>query len=245
MRLLVYGFGENLPTLLEKYFGGSVEFYLSPDGLTEALAALERFSFDGIVIDNDNPDIDGIDLVALVRNVRFAGTGSNVPVIVATSDQDESALHEYRQSGVDKFVTAPFDETAMTDILNYFRSGNGAEAATVNNHHVDPEAVKARLECDDDFLVDLWETFLEEAPLLREGLAMAIAVADQSGAERRAHSIKGIAGNVGADGLRAISFEIEKSAREGDMKRVAELFPELELSLDYVIEEIMALIASR
>jgi HPt (histidine-containing phosphotransfer) domain-containing protein len=211
--------------------------------MTEALAALERYCFDGIVINMDNPGIDGMDLVALVRNVRFAGTNSTVPIVAIGSDRDGALLEGQQQSAVNKFIAAPFDGAALSDMLNFLQNARGNEVAIGKERHLDPESVKARLECDDEFLVELWQTFLEESPQVRNELALAIRTEDQSSTERRAHSLKGIAGNIGAERLRCISFEIEKSAREGNMKRVADLFPELERSMDLVIGEINALIS--
>ena len=52
---------------------------------------------------------------------------------------------------------------------------------------------------------------------------------DASSAERQAHTIKGVAANVGGEALRAVAFEMEKASRGGDLDtvkaRVAESSP--------------------
>jgi HPt (histidine-containing phosphotransfer) domain-containing protein len=245
MRLLLFGCNGNGVELLAEQSGLFNEHLEKTESLAEALAALERYCFDGIVVDMDNPGIDGMDLVALVRNVRFAGTGSTVPIVAIGSSKNEAFLEEQQQSGVDRFIVAPLNSTALEDMYNFLQNARGNGGSTGKERHLDPDSVKARLECDDEFLVELWQAFLEESPQLRNELALAIQAEDQSATERRAHSIKGISGNIGAERLRCIAFEIEKFAREGDMTRVADLFPELERSMDFVIGEINALISTK
>jgi DNA-binding response OmpR family regulator len=57
---------------------------------------------DLVVLDLGLPDIDGLDLVKMVRAV------SNVPIVVATARDDESVIVEALQRGADDYLVKPF-----------------------------------------------------------------------------------------------------------------------------------------
>ena len=60
-------------------------------------------------------------------------------------------------------------------------------------------------------LRDFHARFAGEVALLEA----ALAAGDVAGAERRAHSAKGLAGTIGARDLQATAFELETALREG------------------------------
>ncbi len=47
-----------------------------------------------------------------------------------------------------------------------------------------------------------------------------------------AHSIKGMAANIAAHGLRDVAYEMENAGRQEDMEKVRSLMPDLEKSLE-------------
>jgi two-component system, OmpR family, KDP operon response regulator KdpE len=73
-----------------------------PDG-RGALDAARRGATDLVVLDLGLPDIDGLEVI---RQVRAAG--SDLPIIVLSSRDNESAKVEALDLGADDFVTKPF-----------------------------------------------------------------------------------------------------------------------------------------
>ena len=73
-----------------------------PDG-RGALDAARRGAADLVVLDLGLPDIDGLEVI---RQVRAAG--SDLPIIVLSSRDNESAKVEALDLGADDFVTKPF-----------------------------------------------------------------------------------------------------------------------------------------
>jgi HPt (histidine-containing phosphotransfer) domain-containing protein len=96
---------------------------------------------------------------------------------------------------------------------------------------------------DDEFLLELLETYLEDAVQQRADLAQAAASADTQLLAARAHRIKGGASNLGAESLAKLCAELERAAKLGDpradlseavqseMLRVAERLEEVAGSL--------------
>jgi two-component system KDP operon response regulator KdpE len=69
----------------------------------DALDAIRRRAADLVVLDLGLPDIDGLDVIRLVRE-----EGSSVPIIVLSSRNDEGSKVTALDLGADDFVTKPF-----------------------------------------------------------------------------------------------------------------------------------------
>jgi two-component system KDP operon response regulator KdpE len=68
----------------------------------EGLAAAVEQRPDVVVLDLGLPDVDGAELLKMIRAV------SDVPVIIATARSDETAIVALLDSGADDYVTKPF-----------------------------------------------------------------------------------------------------------------------------------------
>jgi HPt (histidine-containing phosphotransfer) domain-containing protein len=51
---------------------------------------------------------------------------------------------------------------------------------------------------------------------------------DATGARRQAHKLKGAAANLSAGALREAAFQAERTAMEGELRKLAELLPTME-----------------
>ena len=108
---------------------------------------------------------------------------------------------------------------------------------------IDVAAVKGRLECDDDLLIEIWEAFCEDAPQLLIGLQSALDREDLGTIERHAHSLKGSSANIGADIFRKVASDMELSARRGDLAGTRAMYSPLADGLNRVLEELTGLLA--
>jgi two-component system KDP operon response regulator KdpE len=70
---------------------------------TEALDAARRKATDLVVLDLGLPDIDGIEVIK-----RMRAAGSDIPIIVLSSRDDEAAKVAALDAGADDYVTKPF-----------------------------------------------------------------------------------------------------------------------------------------
>ncbi len=94
-----------------------------------------------------------------------------------------------------------------------------------------------RLDGDKELTDRIAGEFLEDALVKMAGLFEALAAGDAGLAERRAHTLKGSAGSVGAEALRDAAFEIESAARTDDPSGTAILAKELERESERVRRE--------
>ncbi len=79
-------------------------------------------------------------------------------------------------------------------------------------------------------------SFLEDIPLQIHALKDCLARGDAVIAERQAHTMKGAAANIGAEVVRTIAAEMEKSAKDGNLRAVQTRMSELELQFAALVE---------
>jgi HPt (histidine-containing phosphotransfer) domain-containing protein len=97
---------------------------------------------------------------------------------------------------------------------------------------------------DGEFLSELINLFLTEAPAFLAALAAAVEGDDAATVEERAHSLKGAAGNLGAARLAALCGELEAAGRGHRLDSAGPLIGRLQAELDQVRNALDAVLAS-
>ncbi len=80
----------------------------------EAINLIKEHFYDLIVTDYNMPHVDG---EALVNYVRNESQQSSVPILMITSEQNESRLKSVRQSGVSAMCDKPFDPRLIRSLI--------------------------------------------------------------------------------------------------------------------------------
>lgn len=80
----------------------------------EAIGKLQDEYFDLLVTDYNMPELDGQELVHYVRQ---NSTQSSIPIMMVTSETQESRLTAVRQSGVSAICDKPFETAAVQTLL--------------------------------------------------------------------------------------------------------------------------------
>jgi len=112
---------------------------------TDALGVVVDWQPDVVVLDLGLPDLDGVDVLRMVRSV------STVPVIVATARDDESEVVRLLDAGADDYVIKPYSaahlEARIRAVLR--RGGDGGpgvrDVLVVGDLEVDPDRRAATL----------------------------------------------------------------------------------------------------
>lgn len=80
----------------------------------EALGIIENQYFDLIVTDYNMPAMDGKELVEQVRN---SSTQASIPIIMVSSEDDDSRLAAVQQAGVSAVCDKPFDASTVKTLI--------------------------------------------------------------------------------------------------------------------------------
>ena len=73
----------------------------------DALGRLTEFSPDAVILDLGLPDLDGADVLAMIRTL------GDVPVLVATARDDESEIVRLLDAGADDYVIKPYSSAQV------------------------------------------------------------------------------------------------------------------------------------
>jgi HPt (histidine-containing phosphotransfer) domain-containing protein len=92
---------------------------------------------------------------------------------------------------------------------------------------VNPDRLQEVAMGDDEFLSELIDLYLRDAPTQLEALGEAVASLDTAAVSAAAHKLKGSCGNVGAEGLMALCQKIESSGKASRLEELPALFQQV------------------
>lgn len=95
-----------------------------------------------------------------------------------------------------------------------------------------------RMMDDEDLARSILASFLADIPQQIHSLKAFLKSGDVQGSERQAHTIKGASANIGGEKLRAVAFEMEKSAKSGNLSAASARLADLEEQFDSLKMEI-------
>ena len=106
-----------------------VELFLVENG-AEALHAWRGSVFDLILMDIQMPVMDGLAAVRQIRTEEARLTAARTPILAVTANVMNHQLAEYRDAGMDGYVSKPIDVACLFSALNAaLHPADGAEAA--------------------------------------------------------------------------------------------------------------------
>ena len=118
--------------------------------------------------------------------------------------------------------------TAQARRVTQTRDAGPVAAQELARPIFDKKSMLARVMDDEDLARTVVKGFLENIPHQIEAIRGYLEVGDISGVESQAHTIKGSAANVSGDLLRAVAYEMEKSAKTGNREQLLGQLPEME-----------------
>lgn len=92
---------------------GINNFAQAADG-SEAITMLENETFDLVVTDYNMPEVNGLELTEYIRSHE---TLSHLPILMVTSEANQTHLSNVAQSGVNAMVDKPFEPTLVKRLL--------------------------------------------------------------------------------------------------------------------------------
>jgi CheY-like chemotaxis protein/HPt (histidine-containing phosphotransfer) domain-containing protein len=204
----------------------------------EVLEALEVKPYDVVLMDVQMPELDGLDAS---RRIRQRWSADTQPRIVAMT---ANALPEDRDAcfaaGMDDYVAKPIRAEELAEALGRVRPRDVARPR-VNGGGVTLEAaaVDGLKELGgEEFLLEVIETFLDDAPKLITALRASNDRGDAEELRRAAHTLKSNGQTFGATVFAELCRTLEERAKRGDLEgasglvdRIADEYAPLEDAL--------------
>jgi PAS domain S-box-containing protein len=195
----------------------------------EALEALERQPYDAVLMDVQMPELDGLDAS---RRICERWPPEVRPRIIAMT---ANAMVEDREAclaaGMDDYVAKPINPDALAGALGRARPISPAAETTPGGDGVRLEATaleSLRELGGSDFLAELIDEFLADAPKLLAALRRALEEDDVDGLRRAAHTLKSNGATFGAEDFAELCRALEERAKDGRVAGAEELADRIE-----------------
>lgn len=203
----------------------------------EAVRALELTSYDLVLMDCLMPEMDGFEATALIRDSDSKVLNHAVPIIAMTANAMRGDREECIEAGMDDYLTKPVKKENLAEMLKKWlkldtRRDDVSMQSEANSSDTlllfDSGELLENFGGDRDFTQSILSDALLEIPQDIAKLKELAAGEDMQRIRLHAHTMKGLAANICAPALRKICLEIETAAKDGDVKFVRELLPDLE-----------------
>ena len=194
----------------------------------EALAALEKQSFDLVLMDVQMPEMDGFEATIAIRE-REKTAGTHIPIIAMTAHAMKGDRERCLAIGMDGYISKPIKAAELYEAVEDMfpapsevgaRRPKGQPADDI----MDMAEILERAGGDMELVMDVAGLFLDECPELLSEMQEAIAQRDSRTLERAAHTLKGSAANLAAKSVSGAALKLEIMGRDSDMTHAEEAY---------------------
>ena len=243
---------QQLALLLLKKLGYRAD--VASNGL-EALEALERQSYDVVLMDVQMPEMDGLEATQRLRE-RWP-EDARPRIIAMTANAMQGDREACLAVGMDDYVAKPIHIEDLIQALSRCEPGpvleigstvpgDGHQATTPPGDTLDPVAVQRLLSTMGDegpaLVIELVQTFFEEAPRLLETLRRGLTDNSPKEVRRAAHSLKSNGAALGAVRFTSVCRQAEIAAAADDVAGAARLVGQIEAEYETARQALEAVV---
>ncbi|WP_291325622.1 PAS domain S-box protein [Desulfovibrio sp. UCD-KL4C] len=224
----------------------------------EALEILENETFDGVLMDCQMPVMDGY---TASRKIREQEKFKDLPIIAMTANVMTGDHERSLQAGMNDHIGKPIQINEMLYIMSKWITPSNPLAKTVYSHHkkklsadtlpdlhdlpeINSKSGLARLQGDTQLYKKILSMFVNDYSDF-ESLFKAAQQEDKEATTRYAHSLKGVAGSIGAEEVERAAQILETACLKNKPKQeIDKLLSNLLANLKPVIEGLKLFAAS-
>ncbi|ADE11398.1 response regulator [Sideroxydans lithotrophicus] len=222
----------------------------------EAIARLNEEQFDGVLMDMQMPVMDGISATREIRkNPKFA----TLPIIALTANVYVSEQNAFLAAGMNDHIGKPLDpDRLVATLAKWLRPARKAETvqpppvAAISAPEALPDlpGVKVatsvrRIGGNVALYYSLLDKFRVNQLSTADQIRAALAAGDAKTAERLAHTLKGIAGTLGAESLQQQAELLENNIKNGSLGDIESLLAQANQQIRNLIASIDLAIEAR
>jgi PAS domain S-box-containing protein len=179
-------------------------------------------AFDLVLMDLQMPEMDGFQATRKIRdNPRFA----SLPIIAMTAHATVEERQHCLDSGMNDHIAKPIDPAAMFQTLaRYAKPAQATTTASPAPSAAKPDELQIpaidgvntadglmRVAGNRKLYLKLIRQFAQEQRDAAERIAALLVQGDAASAQRLAHTVKGVAGNLGATAAQQAAAAVEKA----------------------------------
>ncbi|MEO8200631.1 MAG: PAS domain S-box protein [Gemmatimonadota bacterium] len=211
----------------------------------EAVDAMERESYDLVLMDIQMPEMDGFEATAAIRQLPG---GASIPIIALTAHAMSGERERCLAHGMNGYLSKPFKaqqlystvEGSMSAMTPNQETPNSPPADTQPAVHLEELQAELSEAGAEEALDGILETFLGCAPGQVSRLVDALESGSSSEVATAAHALKSPAGAIGARKMAAELSEIEIAGRSDTLEGRTALARRVQSSSAQVMRELRA-----
>ncbi|MCT7985586.1 PAS domain S-box protein [Laspinema sp. A4] len=224
----------------------------------EALDCLAEQQYDLVLMDCLMPVLDGYKTTKALRDRE--GSSRHTPIIAMTANAMKGDREKCVEAGMDDYISKPVDLDQLAAILHHWgETISGVPEAIppptppltlpstsipfepLDEAPIDLDRLHEISRGDEEFELELLETFMEDAVVYFEDIKRYIKTQDWVELSRRAHQLKGGSATVAVLSMPNIARQIESLANQQCQEGLEELAAELEVILTRIERFIITL----
>ncbi len=191
----------------------------------EQLALGGAQAYDAVLMDLQMPELDGF---AATQRIRADARWAELPILAMTAHATAEERERCLAAGMVDHIAKPIDPHAMFSTLaRWLRPraprASAAESGSDGGGEVVPDipgldasAGLKRVAGNRGLYLSLLRQFRDKQADAGARIAAALAADDRAAAERMAHTVKGVAGNIGLGAVQEAAGALEKAIHAGD-----------------------------
>ncbi|MEN6624445.1 MAG: response regulator, partial [Smithella sp.] len=214
-------------------------------------------SYDMVLMDIQMPEMDGYEATRAIKaDPRF----NKLPIIAMTAHAMVEETRKILEAGMDDHITKPIDLKSMFETMEKYFKGKGIPSGLKLNNEkksaldtisipdipgIDTVSGVKRAAGNIKLYLSLLKKFMDTYVDFPGSIHEALSKGDGKLAERLAHTVKGVAGNIGAVSVQKIAQELEQSLKNKDsanrIEEIRKRFSDtLMLQIAHIKESILA-----
>jgi len=196
------------------------------------LFAHERPPYDIVLMDLQMPEMDGYQAT---RKIRSEARFTKLPIIAMTAHATTEERERCLDAGMNDHISKPIDPSLFYETLSrFYKQAESARTVEIqkppakskeldeipNIEGLDTKDGLTRVGGNQKLYLKLLRQFVDQQASAPQLIAEALASKDFPTAERSAHTVKGVAGNLGAREIQQVAGTLEKSINSKDATNV-------------------------
>jgi hypothetical protein len=219
----------------------------------EVLELLKKEEFDVVLMDIQMPEKSGIEATTEIRKLADERK-RNIPIIALTANALMGEEKKYRAAGMDDFLTKPFKEKELYEVMFRVFNNEGSFGRSLNNKIVPindatPTPVEENLydlkhvidlaRGNNDFVLTLIKIFLDTIPADTRSMAGACKDKKWDSVSKLAHKLKSTIDTMQMTSLKEVIRTIEYDAKHGiNIPAIPALVQKVEIVIEKTAQQL-------
>ncbi len=202
----------------------------------DKLSKVDVDYFDVVLMDLQMPIMDGYEAT---KRIRMGSRYDNLPIVAMTAHVMSEEVHKCKEIGMQNYIGKPVEPELLYSILAHYSKKRHEDEPEQNIEDtksnqdmaigeikgLNTEAGIRRAAGDVELYIDVLKDFIRLYENANERLDSAFENNDKATGSSLSHSLKGLLGTIGAEGLYVLAVILEQAfSKDGDIKSAIDAF---------------------